>query len=869
MLNRMKRLRAVLMPLVAIFGMAIWLGSTGNPSSAQIRTSRKLAFDKKFLSPDPVTEAARKSSNELVSIPVSNESDRVLAASLGTVVQDFGYFVLIYGNSRKSASRSGEGVVKIDSTIHLPGGIFEPVRNPPDAFTSGSLPRFGNGYYVVQLAGIATDEVLDSIRALGLEVLQYVPNNAFFVYGDAEAAARLSAHSRVRWIGEYTADQRIANNLKNVARISDGQSAMFNISVFSRADLDEAAENILNASGGRLLAKMPLGSSYFNVVRVEMNADAVQSVAAVSDVVAVDSYETPSLEDERSSQIVAGNYFNPTSIAGPGYDPLTQFGVSGINVTVAVADDGVSIPGNGGFYLTAANTVNGPLQGAAAGAGGGHGHLNASIIAGHSPFGIFDSFSYNYGLGIAPNAHIVNIPFLKNGYPLNDALAANDAVTTAGPNGAKAAISNNSWGDGLNNNAYESLAATYDSLSRDASFAATIDPLLFVFSAGNNGSSGLTRPKMAKNIIAVGNSENIRSVTLSTGGSIVGDSMDDLDSVSARGPAADGRIKPDITAPGSVITGSRAGNCTTIRNCFDPNHAVGIGTSHAAPQIAGVAALFTEYWKSTHSGTNPSIALTKAAILQSGQDMSGAGTALAVPNKDEGWGRANMKFMLNTGVPVRYVDQTVQFGAPGQQVVYSGEIIDSSKPFRATLVWTDPAGVVDPALVNNLDLTVTVGGTTYRGNVFSGGASVTGGVADTRNNVEQVWRTGAAAGSPVTVTVSSTAINGDGVLGNADATDQHFALIVYNFAGRFSVAGRVVDENGRAVSAANVSLFNGPTLIARMFTNSFGYYRFSNVLGGASYNLVVGSKRYVFNPQLVSLDSSDLDSVNFTATSGP
>jgi len=119
------------------------------------------------------------------------------------------------------------------------------------------------------------------------------------------------------------------------------------------------------------------------------------------------------------------------------------------------------------------------------------------------------------------------------------------------------------------------------------------------------------------------------------------------------------------------------------------------------------------------------------------------------------------------------------------------------------------------------------------------------------------------------VTVSSTAINGDGVLGNADATDQHFALIVYNFAGRFSVAGRVVDENGRAVSAANVSLFNGPTLIARMFTNSFGYYRFSNVLGGASYNLVVGSKRYVFNPQLVSLDSSDLDSVNFTATSGP
>ena len=153
--------------------------------------------------------------------------------------------------------------------------------------------------------------------------------------------------------------------------------------------------------------------------------------------------------------------------------------------------------------------------------------------------------------------------------------------------------------------------------------------------------------------------------------------------------------------------------------------------------------------------------------------------------------------------------------------------------------------------------------------MFSGGSSITGGVADIRNNVEQVWRTGDTAGTPVTVTVSSAAINGDGALGNADATDQHFALVVYNFAGRFTVAGRVVDANGRAVSAANVSLFNGPTLVARMFTNSFGYYRFSDVIGGTSYDLVVSSKRYVFEPKLVSLDSSDLDSVNFTAAAGP
>ena len=468
--------------------------------------------------------------------------------------------------------------------------------------------------------------------------------------------------------------------------------------------------------------------------------------------------------------------------------------------------------------------------------------------------------------GLAPGAHIVNIPFLKGGYQGDDTDVANDSVSTTGPNGVKANISNNSWGFGVNSNSYESLAATYDALSRDASFAATVDPLLFVFSAGNSGANGLTRPKVAKNVVAVGNSENVRSVLLSTGGTIVGNNMDDLSNSSSRGPAADGRIKPDITAPGSVVTGGRAGNCSSITNCFEANHVVSSGTSHAAPQISGAAALFTEYWKTTHSGTNPSIALIKATILQSGQEMNGVGTSSSIPNAAEGWGRANLKFVMNTGVPMKYVDQAVHFTAPGEEVVYTGAIVDGSRPFRATLVWTDPPGTVDPALVNNLDLTVTIGTTVYRGNAFSGGLSATGGTADNRNNVEQVWRSGEGTGTPVTVTVRSSAINGDGVIGNGDSTDQHFALVLHNFAGRHTIAGRVVSPDGRGVGSAVVSVFNGPTLIARTTTNTFGFYRFVNVLGGSSYDLVVNAKRYAYIPRSISIDDSDLNNVNFTAT---
>jgi hypothetical protein len=233
-----------------------------------------------------------------------------------------------------------------------------------------------------------------------------------------------------------------------------------------------------------------------------------------------------------------------------------------------MVDDGVSIPGNGGFYITSANTINANLRGATAGASGGHGHINASIIAGSTPFGGLDPLGYNYGLGIAPKSNILNIPLLKGGYVGSDSTVADDTVTTVGPNGVTGSISNNSWGDGTNSNVYEGLAATYDSLSRDASFAGSVDPLLYVFSAGNAGGLGLTRPKMAKNVIAVANAENLRTELSPSANNI-----DDMAFDSSRGPAADGRIKPDISAPGSVITGSSAGTCTSVFSCFDANHA--------------------------------------------------------------------------------------------------------------------------------------------------------------------------------------------------------------------------------------------------------------------------------------------------------
>jgi hypothetical protein len=585
-------------------------------------------------------------------------------------------------------------------------------------------------------------------------------------------------------------------------------------------------------------------------------------------VIRIDSWSRPEKEDERAALIVAGNYSNKTSIAPPSYDPLGQFGVDGTNVTVSVVDDGVGIPGDGGFYLTENNAVNGPLRGATAGAMG-HGHLNASIIAGDAPFSQFDSLGYNYGRGIAPKANIINIPLLRGGYPIDgEPFCYNDTVTTLGPNGVLGSISNNSWGNGTNSNAYDSYTAQFDGYVRDASFASTIDPISLIFSAGNSGTAGLTRPKVAKNLIAVGNSENLRNELSSTS-----DNIDDLSGSSSRGPARDGRIKPDIVAPGTAITGSRSGPDSLFGN-IDANVRWSTGTSHSAPQVAGAAALFTQYWKNYNSGQNPSPAMIKAAILNTGQEMTGNGTSGAsVPNGNEGWGRMNMRYMIDNAALIKRVDQTVSLSNVGDSFAFTGSVSDPSRPLRVALVWTDPPGISDPALVNNLDLSVTVGGNTYKGNVFSGGTSVTGGSFDSLNNVEMVWLpAGIATGTPMSITVSAATLNGDGILGNGDVTDQNFALVAYNMnesvaTSFFTVSGQVVSQSGRGISKTLLSLTGQDGIPRYAITNPFGYFTFRNVPGPMTYTLSPTAKRYAFAPQLLTV-SDNLTSLTITSTNG-
>ena len=694
-------------------------------------------------------------------------------------------------NAQKPPSQSLPSVKTSAESVSLPGSAFDPLASPPAGTVRGGIAAgkgSDEGYYVVQLARVADDPTLDRLKAAGFEILQYVPNRAFYVYARGGAPAKAAANADVRWIGRLLPEHKIPATLASQLeaarhgaalpaglspiRASRKRTAIFDVAVFKRADLKTAADQIAAAAGGRVLDLIELPGNFFNVVRMEAPLDTAAFAANVDDVFRIDAWSPPVREDERAALIVAGNYTSQTAIAPPGYDPLAQFGVDGTGVTVSVVDDGVGIPGDGGFYVTSSNTVNAPLRGAPAGATG-HGHLNASIIAGTTPFSALDPAGYNYGLGVAPKSNIINIPLLRPGYAGTEALTANDTVATAGPNGVAGFISNNSWGNGTNGNTYDSYTAQFDGFVRDASTASSIDPLLIVFSAGNSGSAGLTRPKMSKNSIAVANLENLR-----TGSPYFSDNIDDLNGSSSIGPAADGRVKPDIAAPGTAIAGGRSGPDDLFGD-IDLYHRWSSGTSHAAPQVAGAAALFTQFWKTSYSGSNPSPALVKAALINGAVDVNGVSTAPSAPNGFEGWGRVNLKNVLNTGAAVTYVNEEHVLSGTGTSRTFNGTVSDPARPLRVTLVWTDPPAAGDPALVNDLDLEVTVGGVTYKGNQLANGFSVAGVTADSVNNVENVFLPPGQSG-PLSIKVNATAINGDGVIGNADPTDQHFALVVHN-----------------------------------------------------------------------------------------
>ena len=242
-----------------------------------------------------------------------------------------------------------------------------------------------------------------------------------------------------------------------------------------------------------------------------------------------------------------------------------------------------------------------------------------------------------------------------------------------------ASIHSASWGASYN-------GFTTDSIGVD-NFTFDNDDFVVVIAAGNDGDGPGTigAPATAKNCIAVG-------------ASLSKPQQDELVYFSSRGPTMDGRIKPDIVAPGVGTVSAKAmpdkvgGADTTVMS----------GTSMATPMVAGAAAVVRDYFKQGFYPTgvknsiamNISAATVKAVIVNGGVMM---GQTSQIRNNDQGFGRLE----LSQSIPLKntnydfgiYISQDENVRQE-QETEYSfsvNSVPDCSLSRNSvTLVWNDP-----------------------------------------------------------------------------------------------------------------------------------------------------------------------------------
>ncbi|ALG13482.1 serine protease [Kibdelosporangium phytohabitans] len=150
---------------------------------------------------------------------------------------------------------------------------------------------------------------------------------------------------------------------------------------------------------------------------------------------------------------------------------------------------------------------------------------------------------------------------------------------------------------------------------------------LFI-SAGNSGSGANTvgDPSVATDAVSVG-SYVTKETWLSNYGSQTA-KKEGLHPYSSRGPAEDGGFKPNIIAPGSAISSIpqwQPAQPLPGTYTLPVGYAHFNGTSMAAPQATGAAALLVSAYKATHGGKRPSTAALRNAIYSSARFVDGLG----------------------------------------------------------------------------------------------------------------------------------------------------------------------------------------------------------------------------------------------------
>ena len=606
--------------------------------------------------------------------------------------------------------------------------------------------------YLIQPRKNFTNKERADLKESGVEFIGFVPPNAYVVLAAPENISALEEKHPLLYVGEYLPEYKNGLPAETIYGVSSAKADVKLLVRLTSLDQADAVTEFLQKQGVKeftLLHNVP------PVLRVVGDLGLVEKLLLRSDVMNVEE------EPEYKIMNDAARSSSMMNVAA-----MNSLGYTGEGVTVCVADTGLDSGNPNNIHPDFENkNVTGVVSSTNTGRTdwsdlNGHGTHVAGSATGTG------AYSGGQYAGTAPDADLYFICIGGS----NNSVYPPELIDIENAYASGARVMNNSWGaySTAISGVYTSNSEFFDNVCHN------YPDLTILFAAGNSnkkidttGNCTLSTEAACKNVITVGASENDRPEYTATYGQLFSNvaapfnadqagspqngTQQGMAYFSSRGPAKDGRAKPDIAAPGTFIWSTESLYDSNNNGNRSSYYTTMFGTSMATPLTSGAAADAVQFLK--EKGFNaPSSSLVKALLINGARTM-GTGqyedyTEIPdeSPNCVNGFG---------------HVDLSESFSpSNGNLFLYEGSISDTDDektyvfsksaagPVSATLVWNDPPGTVGAAqaLVNDLDIAVTCGNYTY----YCDGSPDH---CDSLNNVERYRESDFPSGNNIEVTV--------------------------------------------------------------------------------------------------------------------